>query len=244
MEGVPLTDFLNNLYAELVGIVVTVLGVSGLLTWLERRRWRAATQLIYDRLVRITNAVCAVLGDALGFHIQEFDYDSNRIPPSALEGSRIFVEAFTTWLAEGGESGITTTTASWSNKDWHACGGGLTEAREELLNVMSIYGGRLDNEITAKTLGLLEQLDFFLRSYEIFPELWGLSASEMIAKHPNVNVGFIEGVRLELSAKIPKVVAASLALKAAVHTRLGGNLRVRKCDTLSRVADEGQDDLA
>ena len=235
-----MTDFLNNLYAELVGIVVTILGVSGLLTWLEHRRWRAATRLIYDRLVRATNGVCAVLGDTLGLHIREFDYDPNIGPPSALEGSHIFVEAFTTWLAEGGDVGITAITASWSNKDWRACGRGLAEEREELLNVMSIYGGRLDNEITATTLGLLEWLDSFIRSYELFPELWGLSASEMTAKYQNVNAGIIEGMRLGLSATIPKVVAASLALKAAVHSRLGGNLRM----TLSRVAGERPNGVA
>ncbi len=212
------SDLALNLYAEGIGIAVTVALVARVLEWREIRRWLPATRLVYERLIVATNGLCANVRERLGIRIEEFEYRPNREPPTSLEGSQIVADRLREWITSRRDE-MAAIVARWDNEAWNYYAKAAKEARTELLNVMSMYGGRLDNGIVGAALQLLESLDGFRRGFDLFPGIWGMSPAEIREEHPSAVTGVIAGMRITLARNIVEITARTIALKDVLHSR-------------------------
>ena len=159
------SDLAQNIYAELFGIVVTVFLINRLLARREDRKWRTATEINLRRLVLVTNEICADFGPRVGLSAAEFGFNTGESPPSMIEGSRMLADKIEDLLQD--EGGLKARVASWAEEDWTAYNDECGDARLTLVEILTSFGGRLDEQTSAAAYRLIQAIDTYASGIDL-----------------------------------------------------------------------------
>jgi len=208
------SDLALNIYAELFGIAVTVFLINRLLPQREDRKWRTATEINLRRLVLVTNEICADFGPRVGLSAAEFGFNTRESPPSMIEGSRMLADKIEDLLQD--EGGLKARVASWAEEDWAAYNDECSDARLTLVEILTAFGGRLDEQTSAAAYRLIQAIDTYASGIDLAQVYRRESPGGPVGSHEAPQ----ETVIAAMSDAAMDVAAQAVSLKRLLHQQL------------------------
>jgi hypothetical protein len=170
----PTDNFLLNLSAEFVGILVTVSYVAWILNRHERLTWKTADVKIANRLRVLLNATLSGIRSGLGFSpdiLNEQVLRSNDSIAAHKEVIRVAEDTISPLVYNR--------LLSIDSKGWNALSRHITNSHNGIIQFLNIFQSRMKPEQLSILLDLQEALAECMTFYYIFPDLLGVPKDKL-----------------------------------------------------------------